>query len=197
MRKIWIALVLTIPFTVAADDSFSYLTLDGDTLTSTHGIRLSLSAPDGFFPVDPVNVQVGFVGDQINMSAGAFTSVKAAMLIVAEKTIDPASPLDYSRLAEITVSGIDFRMRERCIEIDPDLIVDVDELSYLASGGFWATPAVYGRQLFMVSESGDDEYALTYVKRVDNCSAELITDEYKADFAAEFEKNVQLTQPVK
>ncbi len=197
MRKPWIALVIAIPFAVAADDSFSYLTREGDTFTSTHGIQLSLSAPDGFFPVDPVNVQVGFVGDQINMSAGAFTSAKAGILIIAEKTIDPASPLDYSRLEEITVSGIDFRMRERCIEIDPDLIVDVDELSYLASGGFWATPAVYGRQLFKVSDSGDEEYALTYVKRVNNCSAELITDEYKADFAAEFEKNVQLTRPNK
>lgn len=193
MKKLLAALLLAIPIVALGDYKFSYISVDDGNLSTTHAVKLTLEAPGGFRIAGPENRYVAYFGEEINMTMAAYTSNDAAIFLVAEKSINAAAVIDYSRLETTNHSGIEFQTRSRCIELDSETVGSVDELQFLSNNGFTPQPAVYVRQFFRVAESGDQEVALTYAARVVDCSEAVITDEFVEAFEADVKKYLVLT----
>jgi hypothetical protein len=183
-------LLLTASPLYAADHQYLALTDDGQLLASGP-FKLLIPTPPDARVAPPRHSQTRFRMEQIRTSRAGFYDNDRILIIEVETTDGPPGTLDYSGLPVVEIAGLELPSRSACVAVSQ---ADLDEggeplLDLMQEVGFDPTPALYGRQLFLVNEARTAEGVALYAKRVGDCAQ--VTDAFIATFDAQFEKFVQ------
>lgn len=174
--------------------SFNYLEYTEDSISSTHSIQLSLRIPPGFRRVDPSNHYLIFNDHPFNVSVAVLIREDSVIMVHAEKAADDSGILDYSSLPSGLISGMKFHTRSNCIEPSDALMEGHHDFRYLNQNGFESRPAIYLKQFMRNTEDLKSEYIVSYAKRVDGCSEEIISEQFKRDVDAEMQRLITLSK---
>lgn len=171
--------------------NFAYLEFTGKhTIQATHDLPLAVHVPDGFKQLAPMNHQPEFNGHPFNISTAAFTNGQAIVMVHAERLTDSSGYLDYSYMTPAQLSGLDFYVTERCVEITDALMDEATDLNYFQQQGFDFYPSVYLKQYFVNSPDGNAEFVITYGERIRDCTENTLNDAFKAAFYKRLEETI-------
>ena len=68
------------------------------------------------------------------------------------------------------------------------------DFRYLSQNGFQSRPGMYMKQFMRNTEDLKSEYIVSYAKRVDGCSEEIINEQFKRDVDAEIQRLITLSE---
>jgi len=193
MRKVLISLLALLPFlspglSVAGSDG--YLAFDGaGNLTASGPFRFVVSRPEGFEAVGPANSREVFLDENLQTSRAGFLAGESFILLEIETTDSQVANISYSNLPTIALAGIDFHTRVSCVEFDEsESALNTNEvLAFLRSKGYPISPAQYMRQLLKTTDDGKAEGTILFMRHVSSCGDDVVTEDFKKTFDAEFE----------
>lgn len=198
MNRLTIVFLLLPLFSYAAEDeiayrsvkseSFKYLEYMTGSIQSTHAIRISLKIPVGYRSVEPSNHFLIFNNSPYNVSVAALVGENSVIFVHAEHAVDDSGVLDYSSLPYAQIGELQFHWRSDCIEPSEALIQGHHDFRYLRQNGFEPLPAMYMKQFMRNTQDLKSEYIVTYSKRVDGCSEEIIDEQ----FVREIDEQIQI-----
>lgn len=179
----------------AADvDEFDYLKFDGNSLLSTHDIKLAMRMPSEYKLIKPISYQAVFNEIRFNVSVAGFVKGKTLLFVSAEKLTDNGGHLDYSHFEPTELNGIKFYKRSKCAELTPDDIEAAADLRYLKENGYDFHPTIYLTHFFQNSADGNFEYVVVFGEQVSSCSDNIITDAFKVRFNNKLTQTIDLTK---
>lgn len=176
------------------NNSFNYLKFDGNSLLSTHDIKLAMRMPSGYKLIKPISYQAVFNEIQFNVSVAGFVKGNTLLFVSAEKLTDNGGHLDYSHFEPTELNGIKFYKRSRCAELTPDDIEAAADLRYLKENGYDFHPTIYLTHFFQNSADGNFEYVVVFGEQVSSCSDNIITDAFKVHFNNKLKQTIDLTK---
>jgi len=173
---------------------FSYLAFKDSAIVSTHAIKYSLKIPPGFSKIKPLNHKPTFNNHPFNVSVAALMREKYLIMVHAEKVTDDSGFLDYSYLESVKLNGLNFFMKEKCLELNDKIFEEAVDVRYIKENGFDFGAAIYLRQFFVNTSDGTYEYVLSYGERVCDCSEKTINDDFIKKFNHLLERTLVLTE---
>jgi len=175
------------------DSEFSYAKFENGYIVTTHAIKYSLKIPQGFSEIAPYNFQAVFNKHPFNVSIATVISEKIFIMVSAEKVTDSSGFLDYSYYKPVRLSGLDFYMKDDCVELTDEIIEQATDIKYIKESGFDFGPAVYIRHFYKNTTDGTYEYVLNYGELVCDCSDKTIDNNFMEEFNKKLIKNIDLT----
>ena len=142
-----------------------------EALHSTHSLKYTFAATDGFH-LTPVNNRNDVFNDTpFAISRAAFLSNDAAVMIHAETVSDQSNASNYDNLPQATWPSSDFRSQGSvCFELSTEDIEDEADPQWLISNGFSPVGTLMLSQAFLSSADYNDEIVISLMLKVSSCS---------------------------
>jgi len=193
MKKLLVLLLAILPAMapgVSVGGSDGYLAFDDEgNLTASGPFRFVVSRPDGFEAVGPADSREIFLGENLRTSRAGFLASERFILLEIETTDSQVGQISYSSLPTVSLAGIDFHTRVSCVEFDEsESALNTHEvLAFLRSKGYPIAPGQYMRQLLKATDDGKAEGTILFMHHVSSCGDDVVTEEFKKMFDADFE----------
>lgn len=159
---------------VSTAQEFDHLAVDGDAVSTTHGLPLTVSLPDRLESLGETHFRESYGGPSFDVSAAAFASDSELVAIHAETHTDGSGGLDYSDLTPDTLAGIPLHSRVDCFDLREETPEDIEGngfLRFLRERGFDFERAFVLKRFFLTDTEGASEVVLSYGRETPACPA--------------------------
>ncbi len=190
MRLLIAAAVLVFMAQLAlADHQYLTLDLNGDLLVSGP-FNMVIPMPPSATPAKTRHTKSSFGMEQLRTSRGGYYDDDRILVIEVETTDAEPGTISYEGMPVVEMAGLELPSRSACLAVSQEQVDAGDEpvLVFMSTNGFDPTPAIYGRQLFMMNADGTGEGIALYAKRVGSCA--VVDDAFIAEFDGQFERFV-------
>ena len=194
MKKITLAAAaLTIFLANTASAEHAYINFDdGGNMVLTGPFEVVIPKPEGARLGQPENSSPSFLDEELKVSKAGYFGDDQFVMVQIETTNAPAGTLTNKNLPVYEIAGREFRGRTTCVDISQEALdSDSDPLfEYIETQNVQIVPAVQAVQLFVTNDDGTAEGIILYMRHyAGGCDA--MTDEFKSEFDAAFERFIE------
>ncbi len=184
-------LVLCVGSSAIAGDGSIDFDDDGNMVISGP-FNAIIPKPEGARLGGPEHSTPSFLDEELKISKAGYFADDQFVVVKVEQTNAGAGTVTNVNLPVMELAGEEFRARTGCIDISQeDLDADDDPLfEFTETQSVQIVPAVNAVQLFVVNDEGTAEGIILYMRNVPGgCST--MTDEFEAEFTADFERFIE------
>ena len=194
MKKIALAAaVLTFFLANTASAGHSYIKFDDDgNMVLSGPFDIVIPKPEGarLGPVE--NSTPSFLDEKLKVSKAGYFADDQFVMVQVETTNAGEGALTDKNLPVHELAGREYRARSACLDISQEeLDGDNDPMfEYIETQNVQIVPSVQAVQLFATTEDGTGLGTILYLRNYpDGCDA--MTDDFKAEFKAAFERFIE------
>jgi len=177
---------------LAGSGEAGYLVFDpnGD-LVASGPFQFTVAKPAGHEAVGPATEQERFLGENLTTSIAGYLAADRFFLVQIETTDAPAGTISYDALPTLTMAGIEFSVREGCLDFPDPGANQNPVVQFLVAKGYPLAPAQYVRQVLKVTGEGTAEGMVLFARHVESCTGEDVGEAFMKEFDEEFQAFVK------
>ena len=197
MKKIALAAtVLTLFLANAASAGHAYINFDDDgNMVLSGPFSIVIPKPEGARSGPVENSTPSFLDEELKVSKAGYFADDQFVLVQVETTNAGEGALTNQNLPVHELAGREYRARTACLDISQEELDGDDDplFEYLESQNVQIVPAVQAVQLFATTDDGTGQGTILYMRNYPaGCDA--MTDDFKAEFKAAFERFIESIQ---
>ena len=171
----------------------AYINFDDDgNMVLTGPFNVVIPKPEGARLGQPENSSPSFLDEELKVSKAGFFADDQFVMVQIETTNAPAGTLTNKNLPVYEIAGEEFRGRKACVEISQEALDSDDDpiFEFIETQNVQIVPTVRAVQLFVTNDDGTAEGIILFMRHYAG-SCDAMTEEFKSEFDAAFERFIE------